>query len=119
MASNNSASSANSTTQPISLIGTMGLVQNPQIQNMNLLASQRAQQIAAFSGQARASPQQLVTGVRPIVNVVGNQPTVATLQNVQVLGNYEFLCYYYWYLLTGTCVCIYNKELTFTKCMQL
>lgn len=85
-APNNSSTSTNATTQPISLIGTMGLVQNPQ--NINLLQNHRAQHIAAFQAQPRASPQQLVTGVRPIVNVVGNhQPTVATLQNVQVLGS--------------------------------
>lgn len=74
-----------STTQPISLIGTMGLMQNPQqIHNISLLQKQQ-QQLAAFQTQQRASPQ-LVTNVRPVVNVVGNQPTVATLQNIQVLG---------------------------------
>lgn len=91
MAAPNSSASVISTSQPISIIGTMGLVQNPQIQTMSILQNQRAHQIATFQGQARASSQQLVTGVRPVVNVVGNQPTMATLQNVQVLGR-EILC---------------------------
>ena len=88
-----SSAASISTAQPISMIGTMGIVQNPQIQTMSILQNQRAQQIAPFQGQARPSPQQLVTGVRPIVNVVGNQSTVATLQNVQVLGKQFFILY--------------------------
>ena len=86
MAAPNSLAGTISTAQPISMIGTMGIVQNPHIQTMSILQNQRAQQIAPFQGQARPLSQQLVTGVRPIVNVVGNQQTVATLQNVQVLG---------------------------------
>ncbi|XP_066935271.1 uncharacterized protein [Clytia hemisphaerica] len=76
-------SSTNSTTQPISMMGTaaMGIVQNPQ--NMTILQNHAQQQL--FQSSARPSPQQLVTGVRPIVNV-GNQQAVTTLQNIQVLG---------------------------------
>ena len=71
-----------STTQPISLIGTMGLMQNPQQIQQNISLLQKQQQIAAFQSQHRVSASQLV---RPVVNVVGNQP-MATLQNIQVLG---------------------------------
>lgn len=79
------------TSQPISLVGSMGLVQNTGqqiVQNMNILQNPiNVHQIAALQAQAqqRASAQQ----VQPVV--VGNQHGVATLQNVQVLGAFNAL----------------------------
>lgn len=65
--------------QPISLVGTMGLLQNsPQQiqQNMSILQSQLTQQQIAALHQAQ---HQAVP--------VSNHQSVATLQNVQVLGS--------------------------------
>ena len=68
----------------------MGLVQNtPQQIHQSILQGQLTpQQLSALQAQQqRASPQlQQVGGMRPVVNLVGNHQSVATLQNVQVLG---------------------------------
>ena len=54
------------------VVGTLGLVNH---QGMNVLQGQLTpQQIAALSQQQATSQQQLAgVGVRPIVNIVGNQ----------------------------------------------
>ncbi|XP_057306735.1 uncharacterized protein LOC130644951 [Hydractinia symbiolongicarpus] len=84
---NITSSSPAVTSQPISLVGSMGLVQNTGqqiVQNMNILQNPiNVHQIAALQAQAqqRASAQQ----VQPVV--LGNQHGVTTLQNVQVLGS--------------------------------
>jgi len=79
----------NSTSQPISLVGTMGLTPQQMSQNMGILQNHQltAHQLASIQAQQQA--QQRVAAqqqVRPIVNVVSNQHGVAALQNVQVLG---------------------------------
>lgn len=77
-----------STTQPISMVNTMGLMQTSQ-QHMhhNISLLQKQQQIAAFQNQQRASPQQLVTSVRPVA-------TLQNLQNLHLLGKCSILCYF-------------------------
>ena len=78
-----------STGHPISLVGTMGIVQTGQRlpQNINILQNQLTpQQIAALQQHQRSSPQHQLASVRPgVVNFMGNQSI--SLQNVQVLGN--------------------------------
>ncbi|XP_047128927.1 transcription initiation factor TFIID subunit 12 isoform X1 [Hydra vulgaris] len=78
-----------STGHPISLVGTMGIVQTGQRlpQSINILQNQLTpQQIAAIQQHQRSSPQHQLGNVRPgIVNFMGNQSI--SLQNVQVLGS--------------------------------